>query len=90
MRNLLGLLGLGAALLIGTEATAAEPGTPSVNSKRQVITCMVKSMSSNRTLSYNDAMKACKEQLDARDSSAIRKGAFAANAPAEPPAVKTP
>jgi hypothetical protein len=32
-------------------------------SRRQLADCMLKRMTSDRTLSYNDASKACKDQL---------------------------
>jgi hypothetical protein len=90
MRNVVALMGLGAALFIGTAAIAAEPGESTFNAKRQLIACMSKSMSVNRRLFYNDAMKACKEHLDARGNDGIRKDALAANSPTDVPAVKTP
>ena len=43
---------------------AAEPSNPPPQySKRQLADCMTRRMYSNRTLSYNDAAKACKDQL---------------------------
>ena len=51
-------------LISGANAIATETGNPPPQySKRQLADCMTKRMSSNRTLSYNDAAKACKDQL---------------------------
>ena len=52
-------LGLASANLLAAES--ANP--PPQYSKRQLADCMTRRMYSNRTLSYNDAAKACKDQL---------------------------
>ena len=51
--------------LAGAQALAADPSTQnaSVVNKRQMADCMTRRMSSSRTLSYNDAKKACTAQL---------------------------
>lgn len=51
--------------LAGAQALAADPSTQnaSVVNKRQMAGCMTRRMSSSRTLSYNDAKKACTAQL---------------------------
>jgi hypothetical protein len=48
--------------IAGAPAFANQPNG-SVISKRQLNGCMVKRMGSNKALSYNDAMRICKEQL---------------------------
>lgn len=51
-------------LIAGANAAATETANPPPQfSRRQLADCMTKRMSSNRTLSYNDAAKACKDQL---------------------------
>jgi hypothetical protein len=49
------------SLLLGAQTLSAQPETPAVLAKHQLSECMSKRMSANRSLSYNDAMRACKE-----------------------------
>jgi len=49
-------------LVLGAQTIAAQPESPAVIAKRQLSECMTKRMSANKTLSYNDAMRACKER----------------------------
>jgi hypothetical protein len=49
--------------LIGAQTVSAQPERPAVLAKHQLSECMSKRMSANRNLSYNDAMRACKERL---------------------------
>lgn len=51
------------SLLIGAQTVSAQPERPAVIAKHQLSECMTKRMSANRSLSYNDAMRACKERL---------------------------
>ena len=48
---------------LGAQTVCAQPERPAVIAKRQLSECMTKRMSANRSLSYNDAMRACKERL---------------------------
>jgi hypothetical protein len=57
---LMGLVGL------ADGASAADAGSRAASAKRQLIMCMTKRMSDSRTLSYNEASKLCKEQLEAQ------------------------
>jgi hypothetical protein len=52
-------------VLAGAQAPAADASTQnaSVMNKRQMAGCMTRRMSSSRTVSYNDAKKACTAQL---------------------------
>jgi hypothetical protein len=50
------------SLLIGAQTLSAQPERPAVLAKHQLSECMSKRMSANRNLSYNDAMRACKER----------------------------
>lgn len=64
-------------LLIGAQALAADSTAQPTMSKRQLIAqlvgCMRKQMSANNTISYNEAMKACKDQISKQtDQSASR------------------
>jgi hypothetical protein len=50
-------------VLLGSAAASAQPQNPAVIAKRQLSECMAKRMSVNKNLSYNDAMRLCKEHL---------------------------
>jgi hypothetical protein len=50
-------------MLAGPKALAGDAQSQSVLNKRQMIGCMNKRMSANRTVSYNDAKKACIARL---------------------------
>jgi hypothetical protein len=51
------------SLILGAPTIGARPESPAVIAKHQLSECMTKRMSANRSLSYNDAMRACKERL---------------------------
>ena len=52
--------------LVAEYASAADANARPLSAKRQLAMCMTKRMSDSRTLSYNDATKLCKEQLEAQ------------------------
>jgi hypothetical protein len=56
--------GLCGVLLVGAHALAAPPASQAAITKRQLVECMIKRMGANRTLSYNDAMRTCKERAE--------------------------
>jgi hypothetical protein len=62
MMRLLKAFGCG-GLILASQIVSAEPQSPAVIAKQQLHECMSKRMSANRGLSYNDAMRACKERL---------------------------
>jgi len=51
------------SLILGAQVVGAQPESPAVIAKHQLSECMTKQMSANRSLSYNDAMRACKQRL---------------------------
>jgi hypothetical protein len=51
------------SLILAAQIASAQPESPAVIAKHQLSECMIKRMSGNRNLSYNDAMRACKERL---------------------------
>jgi len=55
-------IGLCSVMLVGAHALAAPPATQAAIMKRQLQECMAKRMGANRTLSYNDAMRTCKDR----------------------------
>jgi len=64
-------------LLISAQALAVDPTGQPTMSKRQLIAqmvgCMRKQMAANKAISYNEAMKTCKDQMNTQsDNSASR------------------
>jgi hypothetical protein len=89
MRTVFLIVGCLTAMLNASAAFSQEAQTPPPSLKRQMVVCMTKSMSANRTLSYNDAQKDCKDRILAAGQTAIGRRALAANA-ADAPVLKTP
>jgi hypothetical protein len=75
MKRFMSVVGL-SAVLLGSYAVAAGPMSP-VPSKRQINACMIKRMAADKMLSYNNAMRVCKQRLQPA------KDALASNGPAE-------
>jgi hypothetical protein len=50
-------------LILCASTAGAQPESPAIIAKHQLSECMSKRMAANRTLSYNEAMRACKERL---------------------------
>jgi hypothetical protein len=65
-------------LLVGSLTVGAAANGEPAPSKHQLSSCMSHRMASNRSLSYNDAAKACKTQLR------NRKAETASNTPPKP------
>ena len=51
------------SLILGAQTLSAQPESPAVLARHQLSECMSKRMSANRSLSYNEALRACKERL---------------------------
>jgi hypothetical protein len=65
------------ATLACAQASNAQPQSRAVIAKHQLSECMSKRMAADRTVSYNQAMRACKDQLQPP------KDTLASNDPAE-------
>jgi hypothetical protein len=69
-------------ILLDTRAIAVDETGQSKMSKRQmvaqVVSCMKKRMSADRSISYNEAMKACKDQVN-RENDTLAAGALVAS-----------
>ena len=50
-------------ILLGSAAASAQPENPAVIAKRQLSECMTKRMAANKGLSFNEALRVCKERL---------------------------
>jgi hypothetical protein len=75
-------------IVLGRQALAVDDAGQSKMSKRQmiaqVVNCMKKRMSADRNTSYNEAMKACKDQVN-RENETLPAGALvASDHPAKP------
>jgi hypothetical protein len=75
-------------IVVGTQGLAVDStGQPSI-SKRQMIVqmvgCMRKRMSANRSSSYNEAMKACKDQMNKESDNLPSVDRVASGTPAKP------
>jgi hypothetical protein len=55
-------------VLAGSQVLAVDLTNPSIINKKLIANCMTKRMLANRTLSYNDAKKACTDQLKAQNT----------------------
>jgi hypothetical protein len=53
----------GSSLLLGAHTIGAQPESPAVIAKHQLSECMTKRMAADKSVSYNEAMRACKERL---------------------------
>jgi len=78
MNQVLMVIAMTCTLLAGAQALAADPSSPSRISRHQMVDCMMKRMSANKALSYNDAAKACINQLKTQNDK------LASNAPVTP------
>ena len=77
MNGVLSIIAMTCVMLVGARALAADSVTQSTMSKRQLIAqmvgCVRKQMSARKTISYNEAMKVCRDQVNNQsDSSAAR------------------
>jgi len=75
-------------LLIGAQALADDStGQPTI-SKRQLIAqmvgCMRKQMTANNAISYNEAIKACKDQISKQTDNSASSTLVASDTPTKP------
>jgi hypothetical protein len=77
MNRFMVAVGLGSALLVGAHAVAAPPMSQAALFKHQLSDCMSRRMGADRTLSYNDALRTCKDRLQPT------KEALASNSPSD-------
>jgi hypothetical protein len=78
-------IAIGAAVLVSTQVSATDWKGRSLSSKRQVVAqvidCMRKRMSSDRQISYNEAAKVCKGEVNRRVDTASSGPLVAADSP---------
>jgi hypothetical protein len=77
MNRVLTVIAMTCVMLVGARALASDSISQSTMSKRQLIVqmvgCMRKQMSANKTLSYNEAMKACKDQISKQSANSASR-----------------
>jgi hypothetical protein len=88
MNRVMTVIALAGMILLDTRAIAVDEAGQSKMSKRQmvaqVVSCMKKRMFADRSTSYNEAMKACKDQVN-RENDTLAAGALvASDHPAKP------
>jgi negative regulator of sigma E activity len=76
MKRIIWAMGLSAILGV-VQPLSAQPESPAVIAKQQLTQCMNKRMAADRTVSYNEALRTCKEQLQPS------KDTLASNTPSE-------
>jgi hypothetical protein len=76
MKQLISAIGFG-VLLASAQVTNAQPESAAALAKHQLSECMSKRMSASKTVSYNEAMRTCKDLLQPP------KGTLASNGPGE-------
>jgi hypothetical protein len=87
MNRVVTVIALSGVICLGPRAFAVDSISPSTMSKRQMLTqivdCMKKRMSANKNSSYNEAMKACKDQIK-KETDTLPSGTLvASDAPAK-------
>lgn len=57
------IVAIGFCAMLAASASHAQPENRAVLAKHQLSECMSRRMSASKTVSYNEAMRACKQQL---------------------------
>jgi hypothetical protein len=76
MKRIILAIGVSAALA-AVQPSNAHPQSAAVIAKQQLTECMSRRMAASKTISYNEAMRVCKEQLQPP------KETLASNGPSE-------
>ncbi len=88
MNRLFTVIAMTAAMLVGTRAIAVDSINQPTVSKRQLITqmvgCMKKEMSASNSISYNAAMKACKDQMSRQSDNSVTRTLVASDGLTKP------
>jgi hypothetical protein len=81
MNNIMKVIALSGAIVVGTRALASDPVHQSTMNKRQmfaqIVDCMKKRMAANKSSSYNETLKACKDRI--KESGSLQSGALVAS-----------
>jgi hypothetical protein len=74
-----GVVIVACVIFMGAQTFAEDSPTHSRNSRRQMADCIIKRMSADRMVSFNDATRACRDLAKVRDDDSL-----ASNTPAKP------
>jgi len=81
MNRVVPIIALTGVIFVAAQAQAIDSTSQSTTSKRQMIVqmvdCMKKRMSADKSRSYNEAMKTCKDQM--KESDDLSPGALVAS-----------
>jgi hypothetical protein len=82
MNRVVPIIALTGVMFVGAQAHAVDSASQPTISKRQMIVqivdCMKKRMSADKSRSYNEAMKACKDRIN-KESDDLSSGALVAS-----------
>ena len=82
MNRVVPIVALTGVMFVGAQAQAVDSTSQSTTSKRQMIVqivdCMKKRMSADKSRSYNEAMKVCKDRMN-KESDDLSSGALVAS-----------
>lgn len=78
MNRVLTVIATAGVMLVGAQAIAVDSAGQSRIPRRQMMDCMMKRMSSDKSLSYNEATKVCKDLLRTQNDK------LASNTPIKP------
>ena len=88
MNRVFTVIAMTSVMLVGERALAVDSVSQSKMSKRQLIAqmvgCMRKQMSANNTISYNEAMKVCKDQMSKQNDNSAARTLVASDAQTKP------
>jgi hypothetical protein len=88
MKHVVTAIALTGLIFVGMQALAVDSTSQPAMSKRQMIAqvvgCMRKRMSANKSSSYNDAMKACKDQIHKQSDNLASGALVASDTPPKP------
>jgi hypothetical protein len=88
MNRLLTVIAATGVIFAGAQALAVDSVKQSTMSKRQMIVqivgCMKKRMAANKGSSYNEVMKACKDQINKEGDNLASGALVASDTPAKP------
>jgi hypothetical protein len=88
MNRVVTVIAVTGVILVGAQAHAVDSTSQSRMSKRQLIVqmvgCMRKRMSADKGTSYNEAMKACKDQMNKENDNVPSGALVASDTPAKP------
>jgi hypothetical protein len=88
MNRLLTAIAATVVMFVGVQACAADSVKQPTMNKRQMIVyvagCMKKGMASSKTVSYNQAMRVCRDQINRQMDNSVSGAVLVSATPAKP------